>query len=82
MNYLSGRINDIKILESIDVDIFNKYYHEIQSYPIGEKRKLYNKDFPDRLDLKAKRIDERYMAALTEKCKEGIEKFNDIRDFC
>lgn len=82
MHYLLGRINDIKVLENIDLSIFKTYYNEIQTHPIGDERKLYSKEFLDKLDLKLKRIDERYLDALTEKCGEIIEKFKDIKDFC
>ncbi|GEN74793.1 DUF2489 domain-containing protein [Chryseobacterium hagamense] len=82
MNYLLGRINDIKKLENIDLSIFNSYYSEIQSYPIGDERKLYSKEFLDRLDARLKRVDEKYMDALAEKCGEIIEKFKNIKDFC
>lgn len=82
MNYLLGRISDIKRLEEIDLSIFKTYYNEIQSHPIGDERKLYSKEFLDRLDSKLKRVDEKYMDALTEKCGEIIGKFKEIKDFC
>ncbi|MFC3157851.1 Protein of unknown function [Chryseobacterium arachidis] len=82
MNYLIGRINDIKSLDNIDLDIFKKYYNEIQFHPIGEERKLYNKEYLKKLDSKLELIDKKYKALLNEKCKEIIEKFKDIKDFC
>ncbi len=82
MNDLLGRIEDIQVLKEIDLSIFKTYYNEIQSHPIGGERKLYSKEFLDKLDSKLKRIDERYLDALTEKCGEIIEKFKDIKDFC
>lgn len=82
MNYLLGRIEDIKLLEEIDLSILKTYYNEIQSHPIGDERKLYSEEFLGKLDLGLKRIDERYLDDLTEKCGEIIEKFKDIKDFC
>lgn len=66
MNYLLGRINDIKVFEEIDLSIFETCYNEIQSHPIGDERKLCNKEFLDKLDSKLKRIDEKYLNILTE----------------
>lgn len=82
MNYLIGRINDIKSLDNIDLAIFKKYYKEIQFHPIGEERKLYNNEYLKKLDSKLELIDKKYEALLDEKCKEIIEKFKDIKDFC
>ncbi|MDQ1096426.1 MULTISPECIES: hypothetical protein [Chryseobacterium] len=82
MNYLLGRIENIKALEDIDLSIFKKYYLEIQFHPIGQERKLYRKDFLERLDRKLKAVDERYSDLLHEKCLEIIEKYKDIKDLC
>ncbi|WP_312392476.1 hypothetical protein [Chryseobacterium sp.] len=82
MDYLIGRINDIKPLDNIDLAIFKKYYNEIQFHPIDKERKLYNKEYLAKLDSKLKFIDEKYKDLLDEKCKEIIEIFKDIQDFC
>ena len=82
MNYLSGRIEDIRALEDLDLSIFRKYYLEIQSYPIGQERELYHKDFLERLDRQLKAVDERYSDLLHEKCLEIIEKYKDIKNLC
>lgn len=81
MHYLIGRINDIQPLD-IDLNIFEKFYNEIQFYPVGEERKLYNMEYLKKLDSKLELVDAKYKKLLDEKCKEIIEKFKDIKDFC
>ncbi|WP_336688789.1 MULTISPECIES: hypothetical protein [unclassified Chryseobacterium] len=82
MHYLIGRINDIQPLDNIDLNILEKYYSEIQFYPVGEERKLYNTEYLIKLDSKLKIVDTKYKNLLDEKCKEIIEKFKDIQDYC
>jgi len=82
MNYLSGRIEDIRALEDLDLSIFRKYYLEIQSHPVGQERQLYSKDFLERLDRKLKAVDEKYRDLLYRKCLEIIEKYKYIKDLC
>lgn len=56
---------DIKVLEDIDPSVFVVYYNEILAHPARDERKFYNKEYLDKPDLKLKRMDERYLDALT-----------------
>ncbi|WP_332033506.1 hypothetical protein [Kaistella sp.] len=78
MKFFRDRINEIRHLEDIDLNIFEKYCNDFSFYPIGHERDKFNKDYLQKLDKELKNIDERYKIQILKKCDEIINQFADI----
>ncbi len=78
MEYLKNRINDIKALDEIDLDIFIEFNKKVRFYPIGEDRNEYNKEYLKKLDAELKTIDNQYLDHIFQKCDEIIDRLKSI----
>ena len=78
MEYLKNRIDDIKVLDEIDLNIFIKFNNAVRFYPIGEDRNEYNKEYLKKLDAELKTIDNQYLDHIFQKCDEIIDRLKSI----